>query len=713
MKKIINFRPTLFAALSLAAGLFFSYFIVLGEILFAVASVFTFVSCVVFYLIYFASIKEIKRGAIIALVLTAFFAAGFLSFRVTVKDYVSADLDGHYFNVTARIKERCDTDDGAVVVLDKVELEGIATGKSRYKIYAVVSGDLSADMGDEISFSATLYDRSLIYDNRFAAENIADGIKYSAYIGAGNVTVVGDRSDIFQKTNLFIRESLKKGLDGDEFAVAYAMLTGTSEYMSDETLTSYRSAGIAHLFAVSGLHIGFVSSLVYFVLKKLNARKGIVPFVVFFACLFYSGVCGFSASSLRATIMCFVSFSVRAFGERYDGLSSVSFSAIIVLLLFPMQLFCVGFRLSFGVVYGMILLSKPFSSLLGFLPKKAASSLGAVLAAQIVAIPVSLSAFGTFSIISVAANLLFIPASGVIFTALLLLSVIGGAFGVSYYTLFILKYVLTAVNVVINAIDYRFFIAGGFTVGAFSTFYYAALIVPSGILNLKRITKTVVALFCAVVCVAGSVIYNVADHNAVKVYMRGTGGVSYLVASCEDTNIMVIADAGSRMSLSTFKSFSDKTNITRLDCVVVLNKNLNFSLQRYATKLNGAFDICEILYYGERREKDEFITLKSFPEIKCFSIETERVKAGLAEVRYAGDGIGVIIEIKDKTIAVLHEFGDVTDYGNFPTGEYDFMAACDYAERINDLFKPKKFAKFRADALFDNGETQGLLCVRP
>lgn len=713
MKKTVNFRPTLFSALSLAAGLFFSYFIVIGEKIFAAASITAFVLCVAAFIIYSAINKKIKSGAIISFVLAAFFAVGFFSFRITVNNYASANLGGHLFNVTARIKEYNETDDGAVAVLDNVELEGIATGKSRYKIYAVVSGDLPADIGDEISFSATIYDRGLIFDNRFAAENIADGVKYSVYITSDEVTVNGNRSDIFQKTNVFIRESLKKGLFGDEFAVAYAMLTGTSDYMTSETLTSYRSAGIAHLFAVSGLHIGFVSSLVYFILKKLRVRKGVIPFVVFFACLFYSGVCGFSSSSLRATVMCFVSFSVSAFGERYDGLSSVSFAAVVVLLLFPMQLFCVGFRLSFGVVYGMLLLSKPFSALLKFLPKKLADSLGAVLAAQIVAIPISLSAFGSFSVISVAANLVFIPASGVIFTALLLLSIIGGAFGVSYYSLFILKYVLAAVNVVINAIDYRFFIVSGFTIGAFSTFYYAALIIESGIINVKRITKTVVALTCAVVCFAGSAICTVSDYNAVKVYVRGTSGVSYFVVSSEDTNIMVIADAGYYLPFASFKSFSDKTNVTNLDCVVLLNKNLDFSLQRYATVLNGVFDVDEILYYGERREDDEFITLNSFPEIKCFSCTEERVKAGLSEIRYEGEGVGVVIEIKGKIIAAFHEFGDTTDYGNFPTGEYDFIAACDYAERINDLFKPKKFAKFRADYLFDNGETNGILYVRP
>ncbi len=712
MKKIINFRPTLFAALSLAAGLFFSYFLLIGSGFYAVFSVLTFVACTALYVIYSASNKQYKRGAITALVLTSFFVAGFLSFRVTVENYDSADVNGHVYTVTARIAECNETENGAALVLDKAELDGVVSGKSRYKIYVVVSGETLADIGDEITFTATLYDRGLFYENRFAAENIANGVKYSAYINSSDVTVNDNRSNIFQKTNIFIRDSLKSGMGGDEFAVAYAMLTGTSDYMTDETLTSYRSAGIAHLFAVSGLHIGFVSSLVYFILKKLKVRKEVIPFVVFFACLFYSGVCGFSASSLRATIMCFVAFSIRAFGERYDGLSSVSFAAIIVLLLFPVQMFCVGFRLSFGVVYGMFLLSKPFASLLKFLPEKIASSLGTVLAAQVVAIPISLSSFGTFSVISVAANLLFIPASGVIFTALLLLSILGGAFGVSFYALFILKYVLTAVNAVINAIDYKFFIVGGVAVGAFSTFYYAALIVESGILNLKKLTKTVVAASCAVACLAGCVFSSVAEYNAVKIYARGTSGISFVVVSCEDTNIMIIADAGYDLPLSTLSAFSSKTETTSFNCVVLLNENLDFSLHRYATKLLYAFDVDEMRYYGNKRENDEFITFKSFPDLTCSATREESFKAGCVEIRYAGGGIGVIATVKGKSVAVLHEFGDTANYRDFPSEEYDFMAACDYADRVYGAFNPKKFATFRANSNFDNGEVDGTYFVR-
>lgn len=76
-------------------------------------------------------------------------------------------------------------------------------------------------------------------------------------------------------------------------------------------------------------------------------------------------------------------------GERYDGLSSLLFSALIVLGISPFQLFDVGFQLSYTVVLGIILLSGRIARLLSFCGKRISGSLGVILSAQIAAFPVS------------------------------------------------------------------------------------------------------------------------------------------------------------------------------------------------------------------------------------------------------------------------------------------------------------------------------------
>jgi hypothetical protein len=149
-------------------------------------------------------------------------------------------------------------------------VEGDIKAWLEYKILLYVNGESDFDIGDRIGFYAKLNDKPLVYSNRVMSEEIANGIKYSASLSANQITLIESDKTIFQEVNTFIRDSLKSGLDENEFSIAYAMLLGNSDYMDSQVLTSYRSAGVAHIFAVSGLHIGFLSVALNFVLVGLT-----------------------------------------------------------------------------------------------------------------------------------------------------------------------------------------------------------------------------------------------------------------------------------------------------------------------------------------------------------------------------------------------------------------------------------------------------------
>jgi competence protein ComEC len=263
------------------------------------------------------------------------------------------------------------------------------------------------------------------------------------------------------------------------------MLCGNSDFIDGELLENYRSVGVAHIFAVSGLHIGFLALVLKFILSKIKMNRFVRAFLIIFVLLFYSGVCGFSSSSIRATIMCAVSLIASAVGKKYDRLSSVSFALIIVLMIWPVQLFSLGFQLSFGVVFGIILLSRPIANILRFLPRKLSISLSSVISAQLTSLPICLYAFKEFSAISVIANLIFIPIVGFVFIFLfvsVLLSLITGLGGVF---LFLPSYVVKGINYLFSIADYKIFMIGGVSLGAFGVVYYLALIISSQVVNLK------------------------------------------------------------------------------------------------------------------------------------------------------------------------------------------------------------------------------------
>lgn len=710
MKKLVNFRPSVFAALSVTAGILTAYFSLTKNVAGAAVTAALSAIAVIVAIVYGASVKRLKRTLALCAVFVVMILLGFGLFARKVSQYKNADSDSHYYSVCGRIVERTDTDYGSFLVLSDAELDGIKKRRTKYKISLSVNGESVADTGDVISFSTALYDRSLFYDGRFSAQNVANGIKYSATVNAADIAIIGRRETFFQKAARFIDESLKNGLSGDEYAVAKAMLLGDSSEMQSETLYSYRSAGVAHIFAVSGLHVGFVAAVVGFVLKKLKAGAAIRFVIVSALCFFYSGICGFSASSVRAFIMCAVLQASAIYGNRYDSLSSVSTAMLIVLLINPAQLFLPGFKLSFGVVFGLILFSKPFSVPFGFLPAKIARALGAVIAAQVVSIPISLAEFGSFSLVAVAFNLVFIPAAGVIFVALLATAISGGVFGISAITLFVPKYVLTAVNFVINAVDYRAFIVGGFTFGAFAVFYYAALIIPCGIFNLKSVVKIAGSAVCVLACVIGAVTYNVSEYERVKVYVSGSESASVTLVSLKDENVLIIHSAKYAFSTGSLIRLSEKTGVKKLDAVVLLYGENDFSLQVAATRLNKAFDVKNIIYYGAKREKEEKITKKSFPAIMCATAD-EPFFADNMRIDFSHGARIAEITVGKRTITVCGN----TRGENFK--EYDFektdvAVVYDRAEELYEAINAERFVTCRRSHVFDDGESEGTFIIK-
>lgn len=112
---------------------------------------------------------------------------------------------------------------------------------------------------------------------------------------------------------------------------------------------------------------------------------------------------------MRAVVMSAVMMLVDASGERYDGLSSLMFSAIIVFAISPFQLFDIGCQLSYTVVLGILLLSGRIARLFSFCGEKISGSLGVILSAQIASFPVSLFYFGEVSGVAIVCNFFMIP----------------------------------------------------------------------------------------------------------------------------------------------------------------------------------------------------------------------------------------------------------------------------------------------------------------
>lgn len=197
-----------------------------------------------------------------------------------------------------------------------------------------------------------------------------------------------------------------------------AMVLGDKSGVSDEIKQLYQENGIAHVLAISGLHISLIGAGVFFVLRKYVMPMQAAAVVTMVLLFLYGILTGFSISTQRAVMMMGCMLLARLVGRHYDGLSALSLSALCQLLIHPYVLFQTGFLLSYGTVLGIYLFVDVFCEAWEFehpFWKAVASTAGI----ELVTLPILLMSYFEFSILSIVANLLFLPLmSGILLTGI-------------------------------------------------------------------------------------------------------------------------------------------------------------------------------------------------------------------------------------------------------------------------------------------------------
>ena len=222
-------------------------------------------------------------------------------------------------------------------------------------------------------------------------------------------------------TLLLLRKRLLERLSsGDSedngLAVVEAMFLGDKSQLSKDLKNDYSIAGSSHILAISGLHLSILYGFLLFFFRRWRRS---VPFLSLAILVVWAYVLlvGMPASAVRAAIMLTICTMVLMLHRRAVSLNTLSFAAILMLMVNPLNLFDVGFQLSFAAVFA-ILLWMPLAEPLFRWRTTAwwASSLRAVcgllavsLAAQLGTAPLVAYYFGRFSCYFLLTNLIAIP----------------------------------------------------------------------------------------------------------------------------------------------------------------------------------------------------------------------------------------------------------------------------------------------------------------
>tara|TARA_B100000959_G_scaffold170969_1_gene179011 strand:- start:1601 stop:3184 length:1584 start_codon:yes stop_codon:yes gene_type:complete len=144
--------------------------------------------------------------------------------------------------------------------------------------------------------------------------------------------------------------------------VAVAMTLGKKAVLDDKRKGRYVTAGVMHLFAISGLHVGVVAAALAFFLRWLPGPKWLEALLGLSFLFLYVQVTGGAPSAMRAFLMVVFWWGTRLLGRSGSSLPAIVVAAFVTLLLDPRQLWNIGFQLSYCVVTAIILYGSPLAS---------------------------------------------------------------------------------------------------------------------------------------------------------------------------------------------------------------------------------------------------------------------------------------------------------------------------------------------------------------
>ena len=217
------------------------------------------------------------------------------------------------------------------------------------------------------------------------------------------------------------------GLQGDELATTAALTLGYKEDLDPSLKHRFQASGAAHVLAVSGLHTGIIYALLLALLtlggryKPLfeNRLHGAVLSLILIAALWcYAWLTGLTPSVVRCAVMLTIVEIGRMIRRPAVSLNTIAAAAVLILFVRPLDLWSIGFQLSFAATAAIVVLARDFEPMLrrlqwrgtmGIVASWVIGLLIVSIAAQLGTLPITMGTFGQVSNYFLLTNLIVLP----------------------------------------------------------------------------------------------------------------------------------------------------------------------------------------------------------------------------------------------------------------------------------------------------------------
>lgn len=360
-------------------------------------------------------------AALLALLWGSWYAGWY---SLTVSGPISK-LDGEVHAVSAQVLEYADVYEDNQRVRVRIPKEQLEVSRDVTTLIYLPLTERRLEPGDQIDVTAEFYlptysqgfDRELHYRSGgvfvlcsakdFKAERNAPSVYDLEVMPQAAASVW----DIPKKTAHRIREQITSRFSERQGAFLTALLLGDRSQLTTIDSNHLKKAGLSHVIAVSGLHVGFLIALLMLLFGRRLGSVLSVPMLVFFFLMV-----GWSPSVARAGIMYLFLIASFWFRQESSSLNSISAALLVILLYLPTSVDSVSLQLSFSATLGLVLFSGRMNralsasggirfSWLRRIWNWIAASVSCTLCTQIFAMPILMHYFGYLSVLSVLSNL--------------------------------------------------------------------------------------------------------------------------------------------------------------------------------------------------------------------------------------------------------------------------------------------------------------------